>query len=270
MRCVAGAVWGRGGAGGGSGDGGDWSGAFFCWSRFSDVTTRSSRMMSTFTVSTMNQGIVDAKYAVRGPIVARAAEHEHALARGEPRPFKEVIYCNIGNPQKLDQKPISFVRQVLALCDYPQLMDDPRAVAHFPADAVARAKKYLAEAGNVGAYSDSVGLAGVRREVADFIAQRDGFPADPDNVFLTGGASPAVHMLIRAMTRTKNDAHMIPIPQVLSFSPRFWARAHVCISLLVSPLLGVYYFVWWHAGRLLPRRGHGVVSADPRAAEELE
>ena len=29
--------------------------------------------------------------------------------------------CNIGNPQQLGQKPITFFRQVLALCDYPQV-----------------------------------------------------------------------------------------------------------------------------------------------------
>jgi hypothetical protein len=28
-------------------------------------------------------------------------------------PFKKVTYCNIGNPQQLNQKPITFFRQVI-------------------------------------------------------------------------------------------------------------------------------------------------------------
>jgi aspartate/methionine/tyrosine aminotransferase len=46
------------------------------------------------------------QYAVRGPIVARAAELERA--------GREIIFCNIGNPQSLGQRPLTWVRQVLA------------------------------------------------------------------------------------------------------------------------------------------------------------
>jgi hypothetical protein len=35
-------------------------------------------------------------------------------ARRDSLPFKEVIYCNIGNPQQLRQKPITFYRQARA------------------------------------------------------------------------------------------------------------------------------------------------------------
>jgi hypothetical protein len=113
--------------------------------------------------STINQNVIGAKYAVRGIVVMRALEHEcgfsptlpfsriyssvsafvrlcalsltllmprRALAAGEMRPFKQVVYCNIGNPQQLGQKPITFFRQVLALCEYPQLLDDPVRAAH--------------------------------------------------------------------------------------------------------------------------------------------
>jgi alanine transaminase len=36
-------------------------------------------------------------------------------ARRDSLPFKEVIYCNIGNPQQLRQKPITFYRQARAV-----------------------------------------------------------------------------------------------------------------------------------------------------------
>lgn len=41
--------------------------------------------------------------------------------------------------------------------------------------------------GAVGAYTDSRGNAGVRQEVADFIQRRDGYPSNPEHIFLTGG-----------------------------------------------------------------------------------
>ena len=71
-------------------------------------------------VSNINPKVVEAQYAVRGEIVARAKEIEDDIASGHKRPFDQVIYCNIGNPQQLGQQPITFFRQALALCDYPE------------------------------------------------------------------------------------------------------------------------------------------------------
>jgi aspartate/methionine/tyrosine aminotransferase len=142
-------------------------------------------------------------------------EHEKRLKAGEKMPFKKVIYCNIGNPQSLEQKPITFHRQVLSLVDYPELLANKTALSAFPDDAVARAKAYLAGIpGGTGAYSESQGVAVVRQEVANFITERDGFAASPGDVFLTDGASPAVQMLIRSLIRHDKDTIMIPIPQV--------------------------------------------------------
>ena len=74
----------------------------------------------------------EAQYAVRGPIVSRAQELE--------RQGREVIYCNIGNPQSLGQRPLSWVRQVLALAEYPELLDRVPA-GTFPADVVEVARE---------------------------------------------------------------------------------------------------------------------------------
>ena len=54
-----------------------------------------------------------------------AADFHHrektVVGRSGKYSFDKLVWCNIGNPQQLGQKPITFFRQVLALCDYPQV-----------------------------------------------------------------------------------------------------------------------------------------------------
>ena len=70
----------------------------------------------------LNPSALRAQYAVRGPIVSRAQELEEQGRR--------IIYCNIGNPQALQQKPTTYLRQLLSLVEYPALLGDPRVLAH--------------------------------------------------------------------------------------------------------------------------------------------
>jgi glutamate--glyoxylate aminotransferase len=117
----------------------------------------------------LNANVKKTVYAVRGELYLRASELQ--------KEGKKIIFTNVGNPHALGQKPLTFPRQVMALCQAPFLMDDPHVGLLFPSDAIARAKKYLAmNTGGVGAYSDSRGVPGVRQEVADFILERDGHP----------------------------------------------------------------------------------------------
>lgn len=152
----------------------------------------------------------EAEYAVRGPIVARAQELE--------RQGRKIIYCNIGNPQSLGQRPITWVRQVLALAEYPELLE--RAPADlFPADAVAMARHVLAASQHgLGAYTESKGYRFVREAVAEFIRARDGITSDPDAIFLTDGASKAVQSVLRLLIADERDGIMIPIPQYPLYS----------------------------------------------------
>ena len=126
-----------------------------------------------------------------------------ALGKGTGDPFDKIVACNIGNPQEVGQMPISFPRQVLALTSCPELLNEPAVVAAMPQDVVERAQKYLSEIpAGTGAYSHSKGVEVVRREVADFIAERDGgHEANPEHIFLTDGAS-AVQMGLQALVRT--------------------------------------------------------------------
>ncbi|EFJ51567.1 alanine aminotransferase [Volvox carteri f. nagariensis] len=159
----------------------------------------------------LNENVMKTQYAVRGELYLRA---EQLRKEG-----KEIIFTNVGNPHALGAKPLTFPRQVLALCAAPFLLDHPRVEELFPADAIARAKKILsAFKGGVGAYTDSRGNPLVREEVARFIEKRDGVASNPDHIFLTDGASVAVRLCLNAMIRHERDAVLVPIPQYPLYS----------------------------------------------------
>ena len=67
--------------------------------------------------------------------------------------------------------------------------------------------------GSVGAYSHSKGIPLIRERIADFIKSRDGFPSDPESIFLTAGASPGVQTVLQTIIAHENVGIMIPIPQ---------------------------------------------------------
>jgi len=166
------------------------------------------------------KNILDARYAVRGEIVLKALEKERELASGSDLPFDKVVYCNIGNPQELGQKPITWVRQVLSLVEYPALLE--HSSLPFPKDAIERARHYLSLFPSSGAYSHSQGIEAIRRDIASFIASRDAI-SDPsyvraDDIFITDGASPAVQTTLKLLIAHPNDGIMIPIPQYPLYS----------------------------------------------------
>ena len=159
----------------------------------------------------LSERLLRAEYAVRGPIVQRAQELE---AQG-----RQVIYCNIGNPQALKQRPLTYIRQLLCLLEYPELLDDGAVLSRFPRDIVDRARFVLGRHGHgLGAYTQSAGIPFIRQAVADFISRRDGIPADPARVILTDGASKGAQAVLTALIRTADDGFMIPIPQYPLYS----------------------------------------------------
>jgi alanine transaminase len=62
------------------------------------------------------------EYAIRGAIFDKAMEYKARLAEGEHLHFDHLIQLNIGNPMLFDQKPNSFVREVLSLILNPALL----------------------------------------------------------------------------------------------------------------------------------------------------
>jgi aspartate/methionine/tyrosine aminotransferase len=163
----------------------------------------------TMQLRDLPKSVIEMAYAVRGPIVERAMELE--------RQGREIIYCNIGNPQSFGQKPITYVRQLLALCEYPDLM---RTASHlFPGDVIEAAEAILTGTKHgLGAYSESRGVRLIREAVANFIQERDGVGVDPDSIYLTDGASSAVESVLRLLIAGANDGVMLPIPQYPLYS----------------------------------------------------
>ena len=163
------------------------------------------------TKKSLNPNLLQAEYAVRGPIVIRAQELEEQ--------GRKIIYCNIGNPQALKQKPLTYIRQVLSLLELPDLMDKPDVIRYFPKDLITRAKIFLQKHPHgTGAYSQSAGIPFIKQAVADFIHKRDGIPTNRENIILTDGASKGVQAAIMTLMKNPNDGFMIPIPQYPLYS----------------------------------------------------
>jgi len=167
--------------------------------------------------SNINPLVLSAEYAVRGPVVARAQELQERLNQGDKTlAFKKIISCNIGNPQSLGQAPLTFMRQVLALCTCPSLIE----TCDFPEDVKLRAREYLAStSGGVGAYTETEGLTLVRKQISEFISKRDGgYPSDPKRIMLTTGASDGIKRAIQLLIRSSSDGILIPCPQYPLYS----------------------------------------------------
>lgn len=177
----------------------------------------------------VNQNIIDMEYAVRGPIPQRAAELR--------KQGRSTIACNIGNPQALGQKPITFYRQILSLLEHPDQIQRERmlkALAQSQVDVFQSwpksaflsdyvldlAELMLSRMGTgMGAYTDSNGPIFVREAIARFINHRDGQNlANPDNIFMTNGASEGARFIIELLIGQKGDGIMIPIPQYPLYS----------------------------------------------------
>jgi len=159
----------------------------------------------------LNRDLLRAEYAVRGPIPTRAYELE---TQG-----RKIIYCNIGNPQAFVQRPLTYLRQILSLLEYPALLDDPAAAGCFPKDVVQKVRAILERhPAGTGAYSQSAGIPFIRQAVADFVARRDGIPSDKEHVILTDGASKGVEAAVVALLRDRHDGILIPVPQYPLYS----------------------------------------------------
>jgi len=183
-------------------------------------------MQTTIPQAIVNPNLLEMEYAVRGPIPQRAAELK--------KQGRTIISCNIGNPQALGQKPISYYRQILSLVEDPDRIERERKINSlltnlgtstynlFSEEMLQMAEKLLAlmETG-MGAYTESRGPGFIREAIARFIDRRDGgtSPAsDADKIFLTNGASDAVRAILEMLISGPRDGIMIPIPQYPLYS----------------------------------------------------
>ncbi|KAK7747551.1 alanine transaminase [Cytospora paraplurivora] len=177
----------------------------------------SSNPTRRLNINNINAHVREAKYAVRGELAVKSEEYRIKLARGDDDlPFKHVVSANIGNPQQLDQKPITFFRQVLSLVENPLLLEHEDVLLKhldYKSDVIERAKWLLSKVGSVGAYSASNGVPGIRQSVADFLERRDGFPANWADIYMSIGASSGVNTLLHVIVQGPQTGVLVPIPQ---------------------------------------------------------
>lgn len=174
------------------------------------------------------------EYAVRGKVViladkitdelllqASSTANDDASTTNSKTsyPFDHIVYTNIGNPQSVGQKPLTWPRQVLALVELPARVgiDHPLASELFPSDAISRAREIKSKLGGsgTGAYSHSQGARCFRDEICKFLKHRDGaeIEVNSDDIFMTNGASSAIQMLFTALIANDKAGVMVPIPQ---------------------------------------------------------
>ena len=173
----------------------------------------------------VNQNIIEMEYAVRGPIPQRAAELK--------KQGKATISCNIGNPQALGQRPVTFYRQVISLLEDPSKISRERQLKKLLnnnpdidllSDYVLDLSENIISKVQMGAYSESNGPLFIREAIAEYIDKRDEIhnsielKSNPDNIFLTNGASDGVKYILEMLIAEKNDGIMIPIPQYPLYS----------------------------------------------------
>ncbi|XP_065111869.1 alanine aminotransferase 2 [Paramisgurnus dabryanus] len=138
----------------------------------------------------------------------------HQLKEGltVSRSFNKVLDVSSGDIHNAGLKPITFVRQVIAGCLYPNLLhgDD------FPPDVRMRAQTLLdqCDGGSVGSYTASCGLTYLRSTVAKSISLRDGgIPSSPENIFITCGSQRGLMVMMRLLCQSEGlTAVLIPDP----------------------------------------------------------
>lgn len=185
--------------------------------QYAEKRTLSTTAPRGLDLDNINPHVRAAKYAVRGELATKAEDLRVKLAQGDKSlPFDSVIFANIGNPQQLDQKPITFFRQVLSLVENPTLLENQEALKSsfgYKQDVIERAQALLKDVHSVGAYSHSQGAPIVRESVARFIRERDGYPANPQDIFCSAGASSGVNTLLNVICNGPDAGVLVPIPQ---------------------------------------------------------
>ncbi|XP_035990159.1 alanine aminotransferase 2 [Fundulus heteroclitus] len=144
-----------------------------------------------------------------------AARITGQIVQVEQKPFQTVIDVCSGDPHRAGMPPLSFARQVLAACLYPELLDETR----FPSDVCRRAQKLLGvcNGGSVGAYSSSsCGIPGIQKAVAEFITRRDGGVAsDPEDIIFSSGSQRTLMLVLHLLSSGQGPTQtgvLTPLP----------------------------------------------------------
>uniref|UniRef100_A0A8C4I123 alanine transaminase n=1 Tax=Dicentrarchus labrax TaxID=13489 RepID=A0A8C4I123_DICLA len=131
--------------------------------------------------------------------------------QGARKPYSEVIDVSWGDPHRAGVKPLSFVRQVLAACLYPELVNSNK----LPVDVRQRAQRLLGQCagGSIGSYTATAGIAEIVHRVSEFITRRDGgAPSHPENIFISAGSQwNILKVLVNSKSSPKTGV-LTPVP----------------------------------------------------------
>ncbi|KAM6101017.1 alanine aminotransferase 1-like [Theristicus caerulescens] len=148
------------------------------------------------------------------PLLERAAAIERELAQGEDKPFTEVTYCHSGDAVAAGRQPLAFLRQVAAVCAYPELL----GAECVPAEAKRHAGRILRQlqGGSPGAYNLEYVTGTVAEKVARYLEHRDGgVPSDPRHIVPCSGTAAAmvdVVSLVVDETAAQPTGVLVPVP----------------------------------------------------------
>lgn len=144
----------------------------------------------------------------------RADQIQRELKQGVRKPYKEMIDIAWGDPQSGGIKPLTFVRQVLAACYYPQLLNSDK----LPEDVKQRAERLLKNCvgGGVGSYTATQGIPYIVKGISEFITRRDGgIPSFPNNIYISSGSLWSLQniftMLVNRASTVKTGI-LTPVP----------------------------------------------------------
>ncbi|XP_078542683.1 alanine aminotransferase 2-like [Lissotriton helveticus] len=143
----------------------------------------------------LHRRITDLKVPAIEDILKQAAVIKQELALGVEKPFQELIPCYSEDHHTVGQKPITFIRQVAAVCAYPELLNS----VNLPEDVKQRARSLLEEldGGTIGGYNIGYAMRSLPNKVAKYIERRDGgVPASPNNVIISWGSTRAILSLM--------------------------------------------------------------------------
>ncbi|XP_068587354.1 alanine aminotransferase 2-like [Cebidichthys violaceus] len=135
-------------------------------------------------------------------LARQANQIKEELRQGMRKPYKELIDVCWGDPHRAGVKPLTFVRQVLAACLYPQLVDSDK----LPVDVRQRAQMLLkaCDGGSVGSYTATAGISEIVHRISEFITRRDGgVPSNPENIYISPGSQWALMNILNILVNSK-------------------------------------------------------------------
>ncbi|XP_075877619.1 alanine aminotransferase 2 [Nelusetta ayraudi] len=151
------------------------------------------------------------EYAI---LATRATQINEELKKGAKKPYQELIDVSSGDPHSTGVKPLSFVRQVLAACIYPQLLNSSRQ----PVDVKQRVKWLLGTCagGSVGSYTATAGISQIVHRISEFITKRDGgIPSFPENIYISSGSQWSLANILNLLVDSEGSPKvgvLTPVP----------------------------------------------------------